>query len=249
MFLISCDEVHVAPKPAPVDLLPLSIGNYWIFDTYDIDFNSNPISGTNKTDSIVVESKDSNLLGKVAFYLVRYRDSEPFDTMIAAKDSKLIYILYDERNSGIPGLERQWFKIADLVNETWNIFFVEKNNFPYDFNGDIVLSTADFNLNCHRKSADSVEISGMGMLYRMEFYINADNSIRFKYYFTGDEDSVTVERTQLKVHRFSFADKVGFLMLKDDPYNYKITAPSAHYPGEMKGFGGTRSDMKRYGVK
>jgi hypothetical protein len=246
--LSSCDEVHVAPTPEPVDLLPLSIGNYWIFDTYSLDQAGNPIGGTNAADSIVAENKDS-LLGKEAYYLVRYRDSERFDTMIVAKNAKLVYMLYDEKNSGIPGLERQWFPIADLVNEFWHVYTVQKSYFPYIFNGENVVSTADYNMNEYRQAADSIDIPSAGRFYRMEFYLKTDIRIRFTYKFAGEDDSSTVERTQLQYHRISFADKVGFLMIKDDPYFYKITSTSIHYKGESKNYNGTRSDMKRYGVK
>lgn len=59
--------------------MPLTVGNYWVYDSYSISSNLSKIPGTESTDSIAVNAY-GNFYGKNSYQLIHFRNSQPIDT-------------------------------------------------------------------------------------------------------------------------------------------------------------------------
>jgi hypothetical protein len=74
LIVISCNREPVTPTNPIINLMNLKVGNYWVYDWYEINLTNGDVSNLSKRDSIVIEKdsvvadrtyyiKSSNLLG------------------------------------------------------------------------------------------------------------------------------------------------------------------------------------------
>ena len=58
IIAISCDDENITSPSPIVNLMNLKVGNYWVYDWYEVNITSGVVTNLNKRDSIIIE-KDS----------------------------------------------------------------------------------------------------------------------------------------------------------------------------------------------
>jgi hypothetical protein len=256
ILFISCKESPLdSPSPA-ANYLPLKIGNYWIYNSYRKDMNNNYIPNTIITDSIVVEIKEK-IQGHDAFYLIRYRDNIPIDTIIAANHENFLYLLFDSSNTYIPQLQRKWLPVIDYSvdkEQQWNIFKTVFYNYPIVLDGNIYPSTYWHTINGEYVYADSIEINGLAVFSKK--YINKydswlDASILWKFHdidSTSYYDTLKYTKYMKYYDKYHIAEGIGFYKIQRDSYIINtVTEPSTSFTNVIE-VNGEESILKRYKI-
>lgn len=129
LFVVSCsddDDNPVNPDPNKV-YMPLKAGNYWLYDTYDLDMQNQINTETKQVDSLVSGEKTTYLL-KEAYLLKQFTDGElngnyHFYTEAGSVFAESNYILPLNTGFGLPidKITNQWVKIADFSSTNWNV--------------------------------------------------------------------------------------------------------------------------------
>ncbi len=227
-------------------LLNFSIGDYWIYETYELDQDSTRVEGSEVLDSVVIE-KNTVKDGKGAFLLVRYRNGGIHDS-IYIYSANSVYKYYDEANSEIPDFESGWLKIVDPDIETWLIKSFTNNNYPYEFKDTTIFTESDYVINGYRRDYDTTTLSNEKFIGR-EYNIKFDNLITFEFDFSGDSTFYSVREANLRTERYFTDENIGFYILQKDPSLHIITSDYPDFEPETTYVNGYRSELLRYNKK
>jgi hypothetical protein len=128
LWLASCKSGTTSPEQ-PGQLMPLAEGNYWVYDSYELDSNYQR-TGTKSYDSLYVGASMA-LAGRTAYPVFHYdRDdtgSESFDTLyysVDADGSLWQYMSLSGEFQGVevPTIPARWVKVTTSGSEsTWNV--------------------------------------------------------------------------------------------------------------------------------
>ncbi len=128
LWLASCKSGTTSPEQ-PVQLMPLAEGNYWVYDSYELDSNYQR-TGAKSYDSLSVGAS-MQLAGRTAFPVFHYnRDdsgSETLDTLyysVDADGSLWQYMSLSGEFQGIdlPTIPARWAKITTAGSDSpWTI--------------------------------------------------------------------------------------------------------------------------------
>jgi hypothetical protein len=66
LLLISCENESVTPNNPIANLMNLKVGNYWVYDWYEIDATNGNATNLNKRDSLIIV-KDTIISGRTYF--------------------------------------------------------------------------------------------------------------------------------------------------------------------------------------
>lgn len=273
-ILFSCKDNGTQNEPTDRhDYLPLSIGSYWIYQTYELNQYQDTITGTARLDSLVCENIDV-YAGRTAYFIVRYRNGILFDTLILSKSSDSVFRLFNKNNFSVPDLSDVWFKIAEQKTLDWNLLGIRFTNYPFYFIDKQVLTTFDHAVNVYFRGFDSLTLQNK-KYQQIHFELKHDSRLffdyNFKYTITVDSivydtispgnikvdtikvnrqayDSVQVNRQLLEMDRYFFVNKIGLTKLQKDTYYEQMwTIPyTSRFPGGRKYFNGWRSILIRY---
>ena len=250
MVLTSCED-NTSPKPAETDYYPLTIGNYWIFNTYDLNSNHQKISGTEKRDSIVVE-ENHEIEGRTAFLLYVYRNNQIYDTIYIARENQNIYMLFDENDIDVPNFKKQWCIIADFsktINTEWHLYDSILTNYSYNFEGSTINTTYHHTINGKLENIENFQIKDTSYKSKI-FQIKYDTRLYFIYKFPDDISTTEVEvyRLRQKYFHFTFAENIGLVRIKYDPYVVSTrTDPGTSY-SKTESHNGWQSDLIDYSI-
>ena len=252
IFLISCSSSSDSIVQE-IDYFPLSIGNYWIYKTYDINQDSTAITGTEVKDSIAITGT-REIQGQTAFIFQYSRQNDtgyvPIDTLYFYKDGKAVYQLLNEKNTKIPQLSDFWFKIAEFIDEYDNTYHTSLQNYYINFKDSSVASFADFILNSKYIYSERIPVLSSALPSRL-FYLKNDRRFSFNYKFA--DTTITVNRTMLMRQKIWFGEYTGMAQIVNDPYYIK-TAPEnpddyKYYQPDYQPVNGTKSELLRMSVK
>lgn len=250
IVLTSCDD-SANPNPAETDYFPMRIGNYWIFNTYEINSNHQKINGTEKRDSIVVEQKFA-LEGRTAFLLAVYRNEQIFDSLYFSIEPQKAYMLFDENDIDVPNFKSQWFLIADFSktgNTEWHLYDSILTYYSYKFEDSIINTTYHHTINGRFEYEENFPYNNISMKSKV-FQIKYDTRLYFIYKFPDDISTTEVEVNRLRqknIH-FSFAENIGLVRMKYDPNVISIrTNPFTNY-SKTESYNGKQSDLIDYRI-
>ena len=250
LVLTSCDD-NTNPTPAETDYFPLTIGSYRIFNTYEINSNHQKISGTEKRDSVVVE-KNFALEGRTAFLLAFYRDNEIFDTLYISMEPQKVYMLFDENDIDVPNFKSQWFLIADFSkssNTDWHLYDSILIDYPFIFEDSTISTTYHHTINGRFENPDNFQINNKTYKSKI-FQIKYDTRLYFIYKFPDNISTkeVEVNRIRQKNIHFTFAENLGLVKIKYDPYVKSTrTEPTTSY-SKTESYNGKQSDLIDYRI-
>ncbi|MFH1052688.1 MAG: hypothetical protein V1779_17340 [bacterium] len=252
-FLISCENNSEPIDDSENKFFPLKIGNYWIYNSYEKDFNNNIISSTQTEDSVVIEFSE-NILGEIAFYFVKYRNGKVNDTLIFAYSGQNIYRLFDSNSIPIPNMIRTWFPVINFQtakNITYNVYKKLINNYLY-FEDNIVY-TANYwhTINGEYTYNDSIDFEN-SKLATKKFSNKYDSKLEYKKVRKLTEtsyDTLLVNRLMKYYDKYQLVEGIGLFKLQRDSYTINtMTEPSSTFEKVeyVKGF---ESLLKRYKLK
>ena len=253
IILASCNETTNVTNTSE-EFLPLTIGNYWIFKSFETNINENIIKETINEDSLVIVGTEI-IDGVTANILIKYRDNKPIDTMYLTEDKNIIFRLYDSTKIKIPHLTNHWFPIIDYnvkKDYSWNIYNTAINNYPYELNDTVYLPTYQHTYNGTFVSDDSLTFNGTKFPSK-KYYNKYDSRLTFQIKKRIEDgngnyhyDSLDYTRTLKYFDYYHLAEGIGFFKIERKPYTlYISTSPSSTY-NSSENFNGFVSELKRY---
>lgn len=251
LFFLACDE---STEPGPIgkkNYLPLAIGNYWVYRTYEIDPNQQLVPGTVNIDSVVIEST-YEYKSLLAYKAVVFRNGTRMDTLVYAQWKEEIHRLYNAVLADIPFMPDTWFRIADNVAQKWHIYNTSRINIDFNFFGDTVKVNADYTYNGELSGEEYIPID-TNNVFCTKFVIKPDRRYMFKHIFrelTPPETSnIIVTSKQIETRWFS--NKIGIVRYQQDPYAfiYKPDPPVSSFAGKTEFKNGFVKELLRFGLK
>ena len=250
LVLTSCED-NTNPNPVESDYFPLTLGNYWVFNSYELYNNNRKISGTEKRDSVVVEKK-LTLEGKTASLLSVYRDEQIYDSIYISKETSKVYMLFDENDIDVPNFKSQWFLIADFSktsNTEWHLYDSILTNYSYNFEDSTINTTYHHTINGRFEYEENFPYNNVSIKSKV-FQIKYDTRLYFLYKFPDNisTDEVEVNRLRQNNYHFTFAENIGLARIKYDPYVISTrTIPFTIY-SKTESYKGLHSDLTGYRI-
>ena len=252
-YLTSCSDSTEPTQENSTKFLPLKTGNYWIFNSYEKDFNNGIIYSTQSLDSVVIENM-TTIDGVPAYFFVRYRNGEVYDTMFYSYDDGFVNRLFDSISIPIPGLKSTWFPIANfktLMNGTWNIYkkliinyiFIDENseyisNYWHTINGEFIY-------------VDYLDFEG-GKYLTKSFINKYDSKLEYRRMIRLSEtsyDTVLVTRLLKYYDKYQFVEGIGLFKMQRDSYTINTTTSPSSTFGNVEYVKGFESLLKKFHVK
>jgi hypothetical protein len=228
--------------------LPLKIGNYWIYRTYDLDNYSNPIASTGVIDSVAITATDS-ILGQKCWLFLTFQKGKIIDSSYYVNQNNYIFRLYFQKDSVYPGFIGRWYKVFDPDSKTWHVDDYYQYPYLYYFENDTVNATYKIQINAYFNDLGNQQINDSTWNCLQENIV-FDNLIEFKY--NWDKDTTTIKRHTLKNTRYYFVNNIGIALLSNDTYtidNYSENPEVSKYPRKNTFIFGKRSYLLRYHLK
>ena len=254
LFIYSCEESTGGTDEA-VQFLPFDVGNYFIYDYYELDQGFNAVGGTFATDSLFVYKNDV-FLGRDAYFLERYRDGSLIDTMIFSEDEEHIYRYFDGSSFSFPEMPDDWYRIFEKSNTapTWNIYKIKYTDYTVNYLDEEFPANANFTFNVFRERFDSIEVAQTGLRrLQKEYDIKSDRRLEFKIPFETQPnlyDTARIRRTHLKLHRYMFVEGIGFSRLQNDPSRIvTISQRPEKFPSNSQNINGDRAILTRFKIE
>lgn len=165
------------------DYFPEETGSYWILETYQLDQQNQPVSGTIQIDSMIV-SGNVNILGKDADYFIIYDSNNEVksEKYFYQTENNSVYIhsdfineFLDELGGGVLSslpfdLGNRWIKIADFGESSWAVFDTTFEDFQ--FINDIMID-GSFSVSGHTGIQKNIEV-GSQSFSSQEFILTFD---------------------------------------------------------------------------
>lgn len=247
LLLTSCQDNAPIYKPAvAIKFFPLKVGNYWVYQSNDIDTKYNEIPGTASIDSFVVV-KEQEILGKMAYVILRFNNNLLIDTLFLAKENNQLFRLHNGETDSIPELRRVWLKIGDLDLNTWNIFANITSDNNYRFEGKEIIAQKHITINGTR--LDSSKISfGNDSITLLPIIFKDDRKFYFDFYFGDDNIKSNIEIITLKTEKFWLKNDIGIYLWRFDPFSSITRSDSLnkYNPGVEIKFPGWERKLLRY---
>lgn len=139
------------------NLMPMSIGSYWVYENYPLDTLTNQrIISRKSLDSTLVMGQVLQG-GRLSSMVLTYRNAIPHDTVYYYNDNGIIwaYTRLNDNLSTSP-LQRQWIKVLDPNATQWVAYDSTLMNVPVTVNNQPALLSGRLTLVCNRGKVDSV---------------------------------------------------------------------------------------------
>ncbi len=170
LFAISCSKDKKNNPIIPDDTksyLPMKLGNYWLYDTYDLDMQNNPQTSTLKKDSLVIVGSPL-FMNKEAYQFKQFTDGEERADYHFYNEEKKIYAesnyilpLNSDFNLPLNQITNQWVLLADFEGTNWDVLSHKFTNVPIQI-GEIpgVTMTADYKTVATKGGNVNVQVAG-----------------------------------------------------------------------------------------
>lgn len=244
IILSSCGKDEPVAPPKEQILLPLTVGNYWIFESNQLDYSGRNIPNTQRFDTLIVVKKLDNNIWEFLLSNDSIQTKEYYYS-----NSKQIGYLFDPKMVGINIERKIWLKILDLERSSFHNFDTIISNYKYVFKNDTIMSKINIAINTYKMRADTGLIKNMRVKY-FGYDTKIDRLISFKYKFPNDPDSIEITVAHLQNLKYDFAESIGFLNIRLEPSQIKISTYPKYqsYQGETIQLTGWNSTLIDYGM-
>ena len=145
-LLVSCEDSGTSTISKTTHYLPLKVGNYWIYNTYEIDQNLKIIAGTQAIDSMVIVA-EGNFYGRKSYKMVNFRNGSPVDTSYYYSDGLIVYE-YFNYSSFFNFDYHKWQVCAGKLEDDFaHLLDTNINNFTFKALKQQVIDTNEFTSN------------------------------------------------------------------------------------------------------
>jgi len=218
----SCKKEDTVTSPPTLvqDLIPLTVGNYWIYKGVVLDVNGNPDStaGVWKDSSVV--SAQRIIAGKQAYEITSYRNAQPSGLMYVAKDGDKYYVyFYSPTATGSPldSLANRWFLWIDPASQGWNVFN-QQVKFVLDSASGFTV-TGNLNVVASKGANETIVITAKNQTVQAEQFIWDVN-------LSGKIDQLPGSNVTASLKwRWYFSRGVGLVKYQTDPMTVRIVVP------------------------
>lgn len=253
LLFFGCEESTIPKEETGTKFLPLKIGNYWIYNSYDKDYNNSIIYSSHTIDSVIIEHSD-DIMGNTAYFLVKYRNDKPIDTLVFSYKDGNIYLLFDSNSVPVPGLKSTWFPIINFetqMNGSWNVFKTLIND--YNFFDDDVLYKGNYwhTINGEYVYIDSMDFEGKRFLTK-SFINKYDSKLEFtKLYWINETsyDTLIVTRFMKFYDKYQVVEGIGLFKMQRDSYLISTTTEPSSTFEKVEYVKGYESLLKKYYIK
>lgn len=252
-ILQSCDETVEPQLDDYSKLLPLKVGNYWVYNRFVKDDNNKNIISSLIEDSVVIE-KSELIQNRTAYYFVRYQSDTVVNKMILSYDNGIVYRLYDSNTINIPRLDETWFPIADFkvnINEMWNVYKQILNDFIFKDIDTTYASIYHHTVNGEYIFQDSMLFEGKKTLTKI-FRNKFDSKMDYRKPRKLSEltwDTLTVTHLMKYYDNYQFLEGIGLYKISRDTYYYTITTEPSSDVDDVITFKGFEQILKNYKIK
>ena len=234
LILLACEKSTEPQQGNGTKLFPLEVGSYWIYSGYEKDYNNNIIHSSIVEDSVVIESA-SSLANSMAYYFVRYRNANRFDTLIFTYRDNKIYRMFDSNTIPIPGLQITWFPVIDLKsskNISYNVYKELIGNYSVSDEGREYFANYWHTINGEYTYLDSLDFENKKYLTKI-FTNKYDSKLEYKKLRKLTEtsyDTLLVNRLMKYFDKYQLLEGIGLFKLQRDSYAINtITEPSSTF--------------------
>jgi hypothetical protein len=256
--LSSCVEPPTETTSPPPDniLFPMAVGNYWIYETFDLRADGSKILESKRTDSLVVESIE-NIADEDAYKFVRYIGQ------IFKLTQTDTFNLFFPDNIDIMNNEPQYLNLVDPYKSEWVgasgsvSSTIEYLDSRFD-ESQIYSCEVTSVVTCKFENKGVVDISGVN--YKSTVYslypdmmINIRNFKRFVNDSIGEVDSeifISSYENNKKIVTYTYAEGVGLANIRYEPYQvnyYSVDKGTEHTAiRDKKYFNGINRELVRY---
>jgi hypothetical protein len=258
LALSACSETVTKPDEHKPEMIPLTIGNYWIYSSYEIDGNYAAVAGTESTDSIVVQS-ELEYLGRKGFMLVTYSNGSATDTNYYSKVLGNYNQNFSKMHNILNDFAQQWLFTYNYEAAEWNVGGIHSTETAH-YEDSTYQAPLVHAVNAVRKPLDSMEYEGTRH-YTDETTIKFDRKLAFthrgrKYLdsTTYDPDTTEYSKVSSCYLRTKLAEGIGPVSIQLDPETTTITKKYINYPQtdtktEVSKINGRKRQLIRYGLK
>jgi len=226
LILSSCSDNSTDPK-VEKDYLPFKIGNYWIYEVYELDGGSNPIKNLGTDSMIVVGNITLNDRSGVELHV--FRDGVRFDTLYLSVEGDCLYQHRDESTDMIPGFD-QWLEVINPDEDSWFMHRFSSESYEYVFADTTLYVNAEFVYNGYYQGYKNVLIPSTVKEYEtLHFSNKLDTKIEFEYMV----DSVKTDYKIIHTLNMDFyvSDAVGIVVQTFRPSIMFINNQPTYYNG------------------
>ncbi len=226
LMLFSCSSDSTNPSKTK-DYLPFDIGNYWIYNIYELDGNSNPIKHLG-VDSIIVAGTKT-IFDKTGYELHVFRNDVIYDTLyyhIDVDAKSLSQYQYSAKDS-IPYFN-QWIEIINVSDDTWTAAQASSQNYKIIYSDTTVAVEVilvyngkyegEKNISVDNKQYETIHISN-----------KLDTKIEFEYIDVSDTTNINI--THATNMDFYLSDGIGIVMQTFRPHKKIINNVPTYYNG------------------
>ena len=249
IFLSACEsEDPASSQDNTVDYFPLAVGNYWIYNGYELDSASGLVLGATFTDSLVCIGTDT-ALGENCFRVAAFRNGRAIDTTFYRTDNYKIYELFTQQDSIFNGFDRRWFAIAAPTIDIWSNIDTIINSYSFAYDTFKVSGVYEINYSGLSEGTASVQINSVSQSAR-KFAQKADTKLAFTLRMSvNPPDSIPIAITRLRFSQLYFTKGIGPSKIEIDPSYTKVASDSSRsgYPKIIR-YNGLRRELVRYRV-
>lgn len=139
------------------NLLPLSLGAYWVYEQYPLDtITMQRITSRKSIDSVLVVGSVLQG-GRVTSMALTYRNGTPKDTTYYSTENGSVFAYTRiSDNLGTSPMQRQWIKVLDPNASQWVAYDSTFANIPIVFNGQQGIMNGRLTMTCNRGTSDSI---------------------------------------------------------------------------------------------
>lgn len=209
----SCTEESTTTPTATTTVnLPMKAGNYWIYNTYELDSITSAKSGTPSIDSMYCVGEGTYNGKKSSMFItdvVQFPSPVQHDTSYFYSDGSKLYEWMDFSGFALPGVENfvaptTWALIADAdATGSWTILNQTVPKVKLELNGSQVELDVTIKVNAQKGTTAQYTVAG-------------SNRTAQEYVVTTSITASSLEITTIKAHYF-YIPNYGLAEMKVEP--------------------------------
>ncbi len=248
------DWVSTPPSefPNPTELLPMAVGNYWVFDAWDYAPTYTKIDSTHSTDSLVVVGS-AQIEGRSAWIVEHYSDSGLKDSLFFQVTETGIYRYLTVHDTMPAEYGPRWVSVYSKDDETVTDC-LDKYSAVRQFFDTTLVAQIMFTTQSSKNFDSTVVLAGKE--YQT---IQLKQTVQYSEIFNDSVLTTDSILKYFKVNKFfnsatyySFYPKIGFMAIKKAPHIRGYQNLSGNYRGIIgwnEFFKGKLYSLLRYRLK
>ncbi len=203
-------ESNVTSPSVAQELIPLAIGNYWIYNGVTLDQNGNETIPTWIDSSVVTGLK--TVAGKQAYEISEYVNSSLSGLWYVSKDGEKYYI-YFPSVSFFDSLSGKWLLWVDPSSQSWTLFN-QQVKLPIDTN---ITASGTLNITSYKGAGESITIRNQ-TVQAQQYYWDVN--------FNGKIDQLPGSTLTISGKiRWYFTPGIGMVKNQTDPLTLRVVVP------------------------